>query len=175
MRSGWENIPCMWTDGSVRERRLELEVILDIKKSNLFILWARKVLHRGWEVQDHLVSVGTELWSPNFSTFSILLWKWKLLMSDSLRPHGLYSRRNSLDQNTGVSSLSLLQGIFPTQGSNRGLPQCRRILYQPSHKGSPRILEWAAHPFSNGSSQPRSQTGVSWIAGGFFTNWAKGL
>ena len=165
MRSWWENIPCMWTDSSVRERRLELEAILDIIKSNLFILWARKVLHRGWEVQDHLVSVGTELWSPNFSTFSILLWKWKwkLLMSDSLQPH---------DQNTGVSSLSLLQGIFPTQGSNRGLPQCRRILYQLSHKGSPRILEWVAHPFSNGSSQPRSQTGVSYIAGGFFTNWA---
>jgi len=34
--------------------------------------------------------------------------------------------------------LSLLQGIFPTQGSNPGLPHCRRILYQLSHKGSPR-------------------------------------
>jgi len=39
-----------------------------------------------------------------------------------------------------VSSLSLLQGIFPTLGSNPGLPHCRRILYQLSHKGSPRIL-----------------------------------
>ena len=39
---------------------------------------------------------------------------------------------------------SLLQGIFPTQGSNPGLPRCRRILYQLSHKGSPRILEWVA-------------------------------
>ena len=44
---------------------------------------------------------------------------------------------NSLGQNTGVSSLSLLQGIFPTQGLNPGLPHCRRILYQLSHKGSP--------------------------------------
>ena len=34
-------------------------------------------------------------------------------------------------------SLSLLQGIFPTQGLNPGLPHCRRILYQLSHKGSP--------------------------------------
>ena len=44
---------------------------------------------------------------------------------------------NSPGQNTGVGSLSLLQGIFPTQGSNPGLPRCRRILYQLSHKGSP--------------------------------------
>ena len=42
--------------------------------------------------------------------------------------------------------LPLLQGIFPTQGSNPGLPHCRRILYQLSHKGNPRIIEWVAHP-----------------------------
>ena len=41
---------------------------------------------------------------------------------------------NSPGQNTGVDSLSLLQGIFPTQGSNPGPPHCRRILYQLSHK-----------------------------------------
>ena len=91
-------------------------------------------------------------------------------MSNFLRPHGLYSPWNSLGQNTGVVSLSLLQGIFPTQGSNPGLPHCRRILYQLNHKGSPRILEWVAYPFSSRSSQPRNQTGVSCIAGGFFTN-----
>ena len=79
---------------------------------------------------------------------------------------------NSLGQNTGVGSLSLLQGIFPSQGSNWGLLHCRRILYQLSHKGSPRILEWVAYPLSRGSSQPRNQTRVSCIAGGFFTNWA---
>ena len=43
------------------------------------------------------------------------------VMSDSLRPQGLASPRNSLGQNTGVCSLSLLQGIFPTQGLNPGL------------------------------------------------------
>ena len=37
-----------------------------------------------------------------------------------------------------MDSLSLLQGIFPTQGSNPGLPHCRRILYQLRHQGSPR-------------------------------------
>ena len=58
------------------------------------------------------------------------------VMSDSLRPHGLYSSWNSPGQNTEVGSLSLLQGIFPTQGSNTGLPHCRPILYQLSHQGS---------------------------------------
>ena len=53
-------------------------------------------------------------------------------------PHGLYSPWNSPGQNTGASSRSLLQGIFPTQGSNPGLPDCRPILYQLSHQGSPR-------------------------------------
>ena len=57
-------------------------------------------------------------------------------MSDSLRAHGQYSPWNSPGQNTRVGSLYLLQGIFPTQGSNSGLPQFRQILYQLSHKGS---------------------------------------
>ena len=43
---------------------------------------------------------------------------------------------NSLGQNTGVGSLSLLQGIFPIQASNPGLPHCRQILYQLSYRGS---------------------------------------
>ena len=56
-------------------------------------------------------------------------------VSNSLWPRGLYSPWNSPGQNTGVGSLSLLQGIFPTQGQNPGLPHCRWILYQLSHKG----------------------------------------
>ena len=59
------------------------------------------------------------------------------VVSDSLRPRVLYSPWNSPGQNTGVGSLSLLQVIFPTQGSNPGLPHYRRILYQLSCKGSP--------------------------------------
>ena len=59
------------------------------------------------------------------------------VVPDSLWPHELYSPWNSLDQNTRVCSLSLLQGIFPTPGSNPGLPNCRWILYQLSHKESP--------------------------------------
>ena len=78
-------------------------------------------------------------------------------MSNTLPPHGLYSPRNSPGQNTGVGSHSLLQGIFPTQGLNPGLLHCRWILYQVSHQGSPRILEWVAYPFSRGASQLRNQ------------------
>ena len=55
---------------------------------------------------------------------------------------GLHSPWNSPGQNTGVGSCSLLQGLFPTQGWNPGLPHCRRILYQLSYQGSSRILEW---------------------------------
>ena len=81
---------------------------------------------------------------------------------------------NSPGQNTGVGSLSLCQGIFTTQGSNPGFPHCRWILYQLSHQGRPRRLEWVAYPFSSRSSWPRNWTRVSCIAGGFFTNWAIG-
>ena len=57
---------------------------------------------------------------------------------------------SSPGQNTGVGCLSLLQGIFPTQGSNTGPLHCRQILYQLSHQRSPRILERVAYPFSRG-------------------------
>ena len=59
------------------------------------------------------------------------------VVSDSLWSDGLYSPWYSPGQNIGVGSLSFLQGIFPTQGSNPGLPHCRRILYQLSYKWSP--------------------------------------
>ena len=64
------------------------------------------------------------------------------------------------------------RGFFTNHGSNLGLPHCRWILYQLSHKGSPRIMEWVAYTFSSRSSWPRNRRAISWIAGGFFTNWA---
>ena len=69
-------------------------------------------------------------------------------MSNSLQPRGLFSPWNSPGKNTGIGSLSFLQGNFPTQGSNPGLPHCRRVLYQLSHKpkdtgvGSLYLLQW---------------------------------
>ena len=76
------------------------------------------------------------------------------VVSITFQPHGRY--RNSPGQNTGVGSRSLLQGIFPSQGSNPSLP---RILHQLSHEGNPRILEWVAYHFSNGSSDPGIEPG----------------
>ena len=57
------------------------------------------------------------------------------VMPDSLWPHGLYSSCNSPGRNIAVGSLSLLQGVFPTQGSNPGPPHCRQNPYQLSHNG----------------------------------------
>ena len=64
----------------------------------------------------------------------------RLSLSLSLGPMD-YSPWNSPGQDTGVGSLSLLQGIFPSQGLNPGLTHCRWILYQLSHKGSPYTLK----------------------------------
>ena len=108
------------------------------------------------------------------------------VVSDPQQPHGLQPTRllrpwDFPSKNTGVGSLSLLQGIFPTQGSNPGLLHCRQILYQLSYSvqfssvtqscltlcgplncsppGSSihgnfqaRILKWVAIPFSRESS-----------------------
>ena len=70
--------------------------------------------------------------------------------------------------------------LFPSPGDlpNPGIkprfafPHNRQILYNLSYQGSPRTLEWIAYLFSRASSWPRNRTGVSCIAGGFFTNWA---
>ena len=93
-------------------------------------------------------------------------------MSDSLQPRAPYNPWNSPGQNTGVSSCSLLQEIFPTRGLNPGLLHCRWVLYHLSYQQSPRTLEWVVYPFSSRSSWPRNCTWVSCIAGGFLTSWA---
>ena len=96
----------------------------------------------------------------------LTIWKWKSLSPTLNDSHGLYSpwnspgqnTWNSPSQNTGMGNLSLVQGIFPPQGSKWGLLHCMWILYQLSHQRSPRILDWVVYPFSSGSSQPRNQT-----------------
>ena len=90
--------------------------------------------------------------------------------SPVLQADSLLSEPPGKPKNTGVGSLSLLQRNFLTQQSNWGLLHCRQILYHLSHQGSPRILEWVAYPFSSGTLQSRNQTGVSSIAGRFFTS-----
>ena len=55
-------------------------------------------------------------------------------------PPGSSVHGNPPGKNTEVGCHALLQGLFPTQRSNPGLPRCRQILYQLSHKGSPPIF-----------------------------------
>ena len=85
-------------------------------------------------------------------------------------PPGSSVYGDSPGKNTGVGCHALHQGIFPTQGLNPDLPYCRQIPYHLSHQRSPRILEWVAYPFSRGTSRSRNQTGVSYIANGFFAS-----
>ena len=56
--------------------------------------------------------------------------------SSTLQVDSLPAEPQGKPKNTGVGILSLLQRIFPTQESNRGLLHCRRILYQLSYEGS---------------------------------------
>ena len=80
--------------------------------------------------------MGLRLMITNCFSFKHMEWK-------SLSPVWLfvtpwiYSPWDSPGQTTRVGSHCLLQGIFPTQGWNPGLPNCRLILYQLSHQGSP--------------------------------------
>ena len=82
-------------------------------------------------------------------------------MSSALRPRGLYHPWNSPGQYTGVGSLSLLQRLFPSQGSNPGLPHCRQILYQLSSQGSPECSVTSLQRRSIKGRQPRSSQGAA--------------
>ena len=110
-----------------------------------------------------------DLWSLvqcNSSTSSSV----KVKVSQSCNPMGYTAH--------GILQARILEwvdhpfpGDLPNLGLNPGLLHYRWILYQLSHKGSPRILEWVACPFSSTSSRLRNQTGVFCIAGGFLTDW----
>ena len=63
-------------------------------------------------------------------------------------------------------------GDLLNPGIKRSPPTLQAESLPAEPQGSPRILEWVAYPFSNRSSWSRNQTGVSCIAGEFFTNWA---
>ena len=79
-------------------------------------------------------------------------WSESLLVgSESFWHRGLYSAWNSPGQNSGVGSLSHLQGIFPTQGLNPGLPHCRWLLHHLSHNGSPTMSKETNKKWSLGT------------------------
>ena len=103
-------------------------------------------------------NLGDVKWK-SLSRVQLFVTPWTIQSMDFSRPeywcgYPFPSPWTSPGQNIGVGTLSLLQGIFSTQGLNPCLEHYRWILYQLSHKGSPRILEWIAYPFSRGSSCP---------------------
>ena len=108
-----------------------------------------------WNFQQALstlINMGSDV-SQNYSWGMLPFYKYSLVFSQRFKvscsvtstsswPHVLYPTGflcpgNSPGKNTGVGCHFLLQGTFPTQGLNPGIPHCRRILYQLSHKGSP--------------------------------------
>ena len=107
-----------------KEENINAELFKGYRAS---VLWDDKSLG------DYLQDNANVLNNPEGESHSVV--------SDSLWPRGQYSPWNSPGQNTGVSSHSLLQGIFPTQESNPGLLHCRQILDHLSHQGSPSKLE----------------------------------
>ena len=116
----------------------------------------------------------------NFRTILFSTWNWsereiRSVVSDSATPWTVARQAlcpwNFPRKNTGVSSRSILQGIYPTQGSNPGLLHCRQILYHLSHQGKPKntgvSLSLLQEIFLT-----QGRIMVSCIAGRFFTSWA---
>ena len=114
--------------------------------------------------------VNTRLWSFRFKGSSML----GMVESESEATQSCPTLHDPMDCSLPGSSA---HGIFQARVLEWGAIafslltsriHCGQILYQLSHKGSPRILEWVAYTFSSRSSQPRDQTGISCIAGIFF-------
>ena len=114
-----------------------------------------------WGRMDARIPMAESLCCP-LETITTLLTGYvsesRSVMSDSLQPMDIQSMGFSKPEYWS-GSRSLLQGIFPTWRLNPGLPHCRWILYQLTHQGSSRIVEWVAYPFSSRSSWPRNQMG----------------
>ena len=148
--------------------------------------WEKKLLHGIIYIQN-LRKWWGDMWGDGyvnklgsgnpFTMCSALLrlvtQSWRTLCNPmDYSPPGSSVHGNPPGKNTGMDCYTLLQGIFPVQRWNSGLLHCRRILHYLSHQPSPWIPEWVTYPFPRGSSQLKNPTGISCIAGGFFTTWA---
>ena len=98
-----------------------------------FSFWKLKKVNHKNDIQkknNDIQQTRKSWWVYLLRNLFISMWREsRSVMSNFLQPHGLCSLWNSPGQNTGVGSLSFLQGIFPTQGSNPGLPHYRQILF----------------------------------------------
>ena len=125
-----ENVTCNWNTRRRKKKRNRKKYLNFLMAE--FSQWMTDTIPQIREAQStkpHKLQKYLHLMKVKVSQSCPTLWS-----------HGLYPPWNSPDQNTGVDSRSLLQWFFSTQGSNPGLPHCRRILYQLSHRGSPGIL-----------------------------------
>ena len=112
-----------------------------------------KYSHHGWLKATNLILLNVKWESAVLCLVSQLCPTLCDSMDCSLPGSSVHG--DSPSKNTGVGCHVLLQGIFPTQGSNPGLPHCRWFLYHLSHLGSPRILEWGGREmFTTGSCEP---------------------
>ena len=114
-----------------------LQGIFPSQGSNLGLLHFKQILYRLTTKKVHNVS-------------AVLCWVTQscLTLCEPIdcSPPDSSVHGDSSGKNTGVGCHALLQGIFPMQESNPGLPHCGRILSCLTHQGSPRILEWVAIP-----------------------------
>ena len=141
------------------------KMLLQLCTSHSFYIYQMQIaLHR-------VVSKSYKAASVYIPTNSV----WKMLSPVQL----FVTPWNSLGQNTGMGSLSLLHGIFPTQGSNPGLHIAGGFFTSwATREAQENSMEWSIfngvniYPFSSISSRPRNLTSVSDIAGLFFTRWA---
>ena len=121
----------------------------NLSQQQLFVstIWTTFQAPEGQVAQDSLCTSGVAILGAESSLYRKESQSCSVV-SDSLRSHGLSSPWNSPGQNTGVCSCSLLQRIFPTQGSNPGLPHFRLFLCQLSHQGKDlRVPTFQPHPY----------------------------
>ena len=99
-----------------------------------------------------------------------------LLLSHARLFATLWTRAHQAPLSMGIIQARILEWVAVP--SSKDLPNlgielrshALQIFYHLSHQRGPRMLEWVAYPFCRGSSRPRNPTGVSCLAGGFFTN-----
>ena len=119
---------CLSHQGSPYEDLAALYLVMYLKFGQLiFLLYIVYKISKSWDNWESCYLLGESEWES------------RSVISDSVTLYAIYSPWNSPGRSTGVGSLSLLQGIFLTHGSNPGLPHCRRVLYQLSQKGSPQV------------------------------------